>query len=87
MNPHPSSLVADQFQAGTLIDPAYAIHAAARDGVNEKMKEFMTNSNDNLEEQIVYHGTPLHIAITNNHVETVEILLTAGADMEALADE
>jgi len=87
MSTHPSVVVADQFQAGTLIDPAFAIHVASRDGDTEILKALITNNNDNLEEQIPWYGTPLHIAIRNNHVEAVKILLSAGANMESLAPD
>jgi hypothetical protein len=34
-----------------------------------------------------WYGTPLHIAISNNHVEAVKILLSAGANMDTLAPD
>jgi ankyrin repeat protein len=52
-----------------------------------ELKALIKNNNDNLEEQIPWYGTPLHIAISNNHVEAVKILLSAGANMESLAPD
>jgi ankyrin repeat protein len=70
-----------------LHNPKWALHLAARDCDIDKLTE-LTNANPHdLELQDYQLGTPLQTAIFNNHVQAVQILLSAGADPYSLAPD
>jgi ankyrin repeat protein len=72
-----------QFQTKQLKDPNFAIHIATCDGDIVKLNKLLGANEHDLEQQIYGHGTPLNVAIANNHLEIVRILLSASADSDS----
>ncbi|KAJ5738251.1 Mg2+ transporter protein CorA-like/Zinc transport protein ZntB [Penicillium malachiteum] len=63
-----------------------ALHIASRDGSTELARALIESSKDPLEIRNASHQTPLLTAVTNKHYDIVDILLGAGANINAQDD-
>ena len=77
-------------EAGAEIDPQQHLHKAAENGgkaVLEVMIKTMGDIEDNVNALNVKGNTPLHCAIMNKHIHTVQYLLDNKADVNKMADD
>jgi ankyrin repeat protein len=63
--------------------PAERILAAARDGDADAVRELLARDASLVAAVDAHRKTPLHLAAEHDHAEVAELLLDAGADLEA----